>query len=85
MQWWKEDIARYSADKKGYTYAKAINNYYAELKGVEDEIKAALERGSTDVLEGACESMTNSEIGGKEDNDAIELSTTKSDGAGKKR
>ena len=38
MQWWKKDIARYRADQKGYAYAKIINNYYAELKGVGDEI-----------------------------------------------
>ena len=35
--------ARYGADKKEYTYAKDKNNYYAELKGVEEEIKRALE------------------------------------------
>ena len=43
MRYWEEDIARYRADKKGYTYAKDKNNYHAELKGVEEEIKRALE------------------------------------------
>ena len=85
MQWWEEDIAQYRADKKGYTCAKDINNYYAELKGVEDEIKAPLERGSTGALEEASESMTNSEIRGKEGNDTIELSTTKPDNAGEEK
>ena len=50
MQWWEEVIARYRADKKYDKYD--INNYYAELKGVEDEIKAALERGSRGAIEG---------------------------------
>ena len=43
MRYWEEDIARYRADKKGYTYAKNKNNYYAELKGAEKEIKIALD------------------------------------------
>ena len=43
MRYWEEDIARYRADKKGYTYAKDKNNYNAELKGVEEEIRRALE------------------------------------------
>ena len=32
-------IARNRNDKKGYEYAKDINNYYAELKGVDEEVK----------------------------------------------
>ena len=43
MRYREEDIARYRADKKGYTYAKDKNNYYTELKGVEEEIKIALD------------------------------------------
>ena len=46
-----------------------------------DEIKAALERGSTNVLEEACESTTSS---GRGEN-TIELGTTKPDGAGEEK
>ena len=84
MQWWEEDIARYRADQKGYAYAKDINNYYAELKGVEDEIKAAQESGSTNVPEEPC-GMTNSERGAKEGKDTIEMSTPTSEGAGEEK
>ena len=82
MQWWEVDIARYRADKKGYAYAREINKYYAELKGVEDEIKLALERGSSGAVEGAWESTTQSEVVGKEGKNTTERSTTKPDGAG---
>ena len=45
MQWWEEDIASYRAEQKGYTYAKDINNYHAEPKGIEDEIKTHWQEG----------------------------------------
>ena len=81
IQWWEEDIARYRADKKGYAHAKDINNYYAEPKRVEDEIKLALEKGSSEDVEGAWDGTTRS-VGGEVCKDTMELRTTKSDGAG---
>ena len=62
MQLWGEDIARYRADKKEYAYAKDINNYYAELKGVEDEIKLALKGASLGDIERAWDGMIKREV-----------------------
>ena len=44
MRYWEEQIAQYRADQKGYEYAKDKANYYAELKGVEGEIKHSQEQ-----------------------------------------
>ena len=85
MQWWEEKIARHRADKKGYAQAKDINNYYVELKGVEDEIKLALERWSSGVVEGAWDGTTKRKVEGEEGKEKMERSTTKSDGAGKEK
>ena len=76
MQWWEEDIARYRADKKGYAYAKDANNYYAELKGVEEEIKVALERGST---------CGGEEANNKEGDRTTERKVTNPEGAGEEK
>ena len=81
VQYWEEDIARNRADKNRYAYAKDIKNYYAELKGVEDEKKLALEREGSGYVEGAWNDMIKSGAGGDECKDAMELRTTKSDGA----
>ena len=44
MRYWEEQIEQYRADLKGYAYAQDRSNYYAELKGVEEEIKFALRK-----------------------------------------
>ena len=55
------------------------------MKGRQDEIKAAFERGGSSGAEGAWDSMINSDIAGKESKDTMELRTTKPDGAGEEK